>query len=780
MAASESSKTKIQQMYVAYYGRPGDPAGIEYWGSVLDVAEASGGSIDSIISAFGDSDEYTTGIGTGSTSEQVTTLYQQMFNRDPEADGLAFWVNEVDSGARTLGEVALAIAESAQNDDATTLANKVVAANYYTEQVTATGATYDSADIAAAKAIIGDVTSDAVTVVNSYSATDAALASQGGTTDGASFTLTSSIDTVTGTGGDDTIIGDNATTSAADQVIGGDGNDLIKLFATNTVPQLTSVESMYFNAPGGNVNVSTQSGVTDVELDSAATGRTVTVTSGQDVTLDSITAGGTTTIAGNTPTSLNLTLDGTGVATSTNTLALTGSGLTTLNVTGANNASYIGSLTNTGAKLATINIMGDQTIAITHALTTVKTIDGSSSTGNTLINGVGASSLTFTGGTGNDKITMGATLTSADTLNGGDGTDTLSVSAAYTTATTTNVSNFETIQLAGASLTQNLALLNSNNTLTGLIMSGGTTATVTGINDATATNMTMTADHTAVSLTASSHVAGGTSDAATLTLNDSATNGTGVDITTSLTMANVDDLTISNVSDGSPATSEANSIASLVATDMDKLTITGDQSVSITTAASTLALTEVDASGLTVESGGTFTFNSSAGVGISSILVRGTSGNDTIDISANGTAGTIYTGGGTDALTIDTGQATSLQFTTDTLGSGDLKAGTVITVATAVAAGDIVLNMSTGVEAALNFGGVNLGGSAANVTVNAGISATNNIGYTESGGNSVIQIDLNGDGAYNASDDVQITITGGAAGLAGLQYTAASDTFVTV
>jgi len=88
--------------------------------------------------------------------------------------------------------------------------------------------------------------------------------------------------------------------------------------------------------------------------------------------------------------------------------------------------------------------------------------------------------------------------------------------------------------------------------------------------------------------------------------------------------------------------------------------------------------------------------------------------------------------------------------------------------------------MTSGVENALNFGSVNLGSSAANVLVNAGINATNNIGYSEVGLDSFIQIDLNGDGAYNATDDVQIQIIGAAGTLAGVQYSAAADTFTTV
>jgi len=187
MAASASSITKIQQLYVAYYGRPGDPAGVEYWAGVLDEQTASGGGITSIIDAFGNSAEYLAGIGTGSTTSQVTSLYQQMFGRDPDSAGLAYWVDQIDNQGRSLGSTALAIAEGASGDDVTILANKVSTAEYYTEQVTATGASYDSDDIAAAQAIIASVTINTSTITTANSSTDTQLATQ---IDTVVFTLT--------------------------------------------------------------------------------------------------------------------------------------------------------------------------------------------------------------------------------------------------------------------------------------------------------------------------------------------------------------------------------------------------------------------------------------------------------------------------------------------------------------------------------------------------------------------------------------------------------------
>ena len=267
MAASESSILKVQQMYVAYYGRPGDPAGVDYWASVLDVAESTGGSLD--INQFGESQEFLDGIGGAgnTTADQVTILFQQMFNRDPDPEGLAFWVNSIDTGIITLAQSALAIAEGVQNEDAIILANKVAGAVYYTEQVTETGASYTSDDIASAQAIIATIDETARSVIDSYLLTDDALAlvDQGDTDGGDIFTLTTGQDVITGSLGDDKIAGvfstgasDASSFTIGDTIDGRDGDDTLELYVNDdgnalsfVDKSITNVETVMIYTTGG-------------------------------------------------------------------------------------------------------------------------------------------------------------------------------------------------------------------------------------------------------------------------------------------------------------------------------------------------------------------------------------------------------------------------------------------------------------------------------------------------------------------------------------------------
>jgi len=112
---------QVQKIYVAYYGRPADPAGLQYWAGQL---AANGGNLTSIINAFGNSAESTALYAGASDSAKVTAIYQQLFNRAPDAPGLAFYTTELTAGRMSAASIALNVANGATGTDATRLANK--------------------------------------------------------------------------------------------------------------------------------------------------------------------------------------------------------------------------------------------------------------------------------------------------------------------------------------------------------------------------------------------------------------------------------------------------------------------------------------------------------------------------------------------------------------------------------------------------------------------------------------------------------------------------------
>ena len=93
---------QIQNAYVAFFNRPADVAGLNYW-------MGYNGSISDLFNAFAGSQEYKS-LFTGQNSTQiVNTVYQNLFGRSPDVPGLTYWVGELDAGKLTVANIANAV-----------------------------------------------------------------------------------------------------------------------------------------------------------------------------------------------------------------------------------------------------------------------------------------------------------------------------------------------------------------------------------------------------------------------------------------------------------------------------------------------------------------------------------------------------------------------------------------------------------------------------------------------------------------------------------------------
>ncbi|WP_048306576.1 DUF4214 domain-containing protein [Halomonas sp. PR-M31] len=125
--ATKTSLDFVQRSYVSYYGRPAEAEGLEYWAQRADE-EGRG----AIVNAFGTSREFTDQYGDLDNPALVNSLYQQLFSRDAEPEGQAFYVDQLARGEKTLAEIAVTIANAAQGNDKTVIDNKVAVAQAYT------------------------------------------------------------------------------------------------------------------------------------------------------------------------------------------------------------------------------------------------------------------------------------------------------------------------------------------------------------------------------------------------------------------------------------------------------------------------------------------------------------------------------------------------------------------------------------------------------------------------------------------------------------------------
>lgn len=154
MATTHTST--VTSLYLAFYGRPADPAGLKYWAEQLAKAD---GNVDAIKGFFADSEEAKVRFGSDTAAERVTQIYQQLFNRAPEADGLDYWVDVISKGHASVADVAITIMHGARGSDSDLSSLRQQAADSFTTQVEASGSAYDGvAAVEAARVLVRAVT----------------------------------------------------------------------------------------------------------------------------------------------------------------------------------------------------------------------------------------------------------------------------------------------------------------------------------------------------------------------------------------------------------------------------------------------------------------------------------------------------------------------------------------------------------------------------------------------------------------------------------------------
>ena len=83
---------ELQKLYIAYFGRPGDPSGIKYW---LSRSKESL-NIKEISNELSRQDEYTNYfLHDRSFDFKINRLYLNLFNRKADFEGLNYWMEMI-------------------------------------------------------------------------------------------------------------------------------------------------------------------------------------------------------------------------------------------------------------------------------------------------------------------------------------------------------------------------------------------------------------------------------------------------------------------------------------------------------------------------------------------------------------------------------------------------------------------------------------------------------------------------------------------------------------
>ncbi len=573
--------------------------------------------------------------------------------------------------------------------------------------------------------------------------------------------LTTGVDNINGTAGNDTIIADNTGTdpqlTAADQVNGGAGVDTVKIYqkaatdlSTTVFGTMTNVEKVYINSGAltdtKTLDVSGMSAVTGLTLDSpAAMGNghafTIKTTATQDVSLTKVN--GTGTGGNNSTVNLNgastVTVNAVGTTAGTLTLDLTSTGTAlTLNTTGA--ASTV-TLANTGAKLSTLTIAGDKELTLTESVDGLKTINASAATAAVKVNASGATidkTFAFTGGSANDVLTVKAGALSTAGFVGsqidmGAGTDTLVINdtapAAADYTAINAIKGLEIVQAGANNTTFDMSKLTLNKVAF---------ATAQG----TATNLESTDTVLAYAAMGTSLTMGGAVGNSTANLvigNESVKAAAGFTIA-SLVTTGLTNVNIKSTGDGTAA----NVITAMTNNDNSNVVITGANDLTMALAAGTATGSKVDANAFTGKLAVT-------GSGFADVIIGG-SGADTITGGAG--ADTITGGAGADNFVLTNTTDGGIDWIKDFVAGTDK----IFTTNNATATTKVLAIADKGALSTTTYATLN---DAVATFAAAGVNATEALkAYTFTYGSDTYLIVDNGTAGYLVGTDTLVKITG--------------------
>ena len=137
---------RVLGAYLAYYGRPADVGGLAYWAAHL---AGERGQIAAIIDAFGHSPEFQQRFGQLSDKQLIANLYQQMYAREPDAVGAAFYAAKLASGESSLASIAIHILDGRLGHDRLVLEKRDKVARHFVtrfEELGSAAPTVDDGD----------------------------------------------------------------------------------------------------------------------------------------------------------------------------------------------------------------------------------------------------------------------------------------------------------------------------------------------------------------------------------------------------------------------------------------------------------------------------------------------------------------------------------------------------------------------------------------------------------------------------------------------------------
>lgn len=111
---SSDTAAQISSLYLAYFGRPADPAGLAFW---INVVENANVPLPMIVNVFANSSEAQERFKGLSPEQLVNNIYETLFNRQAEPAGLKHWADAIKSQQISVGQAVAAILQGAQDGE---------------------------------------------------------------------------------------------------------------------------------------------------------------------------------------------------------------------------------------------------------------------------------------------------------------------------------------------------------------------------------------------------------------------------------------------------------------------------------------------------------------------------------------------------------------------------------------------------------------------------------------------------------------------------------------
>jgi uncharacterized protein (DUF1800 family) len=100
----------VARLYLAYFNRAPDFAGLVYWMQRYQAGTA----LDEVSEAFAQSAEFARQYGPKTNAEFVQLVYRNILGRQPDAAGYTYWLGELDAGRATRGRVMAGFSQAAE------------------------------------------------------------------------------------------------------------------------------------------------------------------------------------------------------------------------------------------------------------------------------------------------------------------------------------------------------------------------------------------------------------------------------------------------------------------------------------------------------------------------------------------------------------------------------------------------------------------------------------------------------------------------------------------